>query len=196
MKIVCFGDSLTEGDYGTDKHGVSNVQSENYPFFLSKILNCEVENYGVCGITSSQCLDLYNEKKPDISDADIILVMLGTNGGLSPVDDTECNKDYEILVQKIRNDASKATVFLITPPHCTNDPKKVNYGYKENVDNAVAFVRNYCKRTNTNLIDLATCKDFCAETEDIMQPNDGLHFGKTGYETMAKFIADKLKCFL
>lgn len=38
MKIICFGDNLTEGDYGTDKHGVSNVQSENYPFFLSQKL--------------------------------------------------------------------------------------------------------------------------------------------------------------
>ena len=34
--------------------------------------------------------------------------------------------------------------------------------------------------------------DICAETEDIMQPNDELHFGKVGCETMAKFIAGEI----
>ncbi len=195
MKIACFGDSLTHGDYGTDRRGVGDVKKENYPFFLSQILNAEIDNYGLCGITSSGCLSLYNDKKPDICDMDIVLIMLGTNGGLSVTEDTECNRDYITLVKKIEKDAPKAEIFLITPPHCTNDPKKVNYGYKERVDSAVAFVRDYCKKTGTKMIDLATCEEFCAENEDIMQPNDGLHFGKIGYQTMAKFIADELAKF-
>lgn len=37
MKIVCLGDSLTEGDYGTDTAGIGDVRAENYPYFLAKI---------------------------------------------------------------------------------------------------------------------------------------------------------------
>ena len=32
-----------------------------------------------------------------------------------------------------------------------------------------------------------------ADTEAVMQPNDGLHFGEEGYRTLAKFFAERLR---
>lgn len=45
MKIICVGDSIT---YGL---GSSNNSEINYPKILSKLLNCQVDNYGVSGST-------------------------------------------------------------------------------------------------------------------------------------------------
>ena len=74
----------------------------------------------------------------------------------------------------------------------TVDPAWSNCGYALQVEKAVAFVRALAEETATALIETALCPDFTAENEAVMQPNDGLHFGRTGYETLAKFIADAL----
>ena len=94
MKIVCMGDSLTEGDYGYKIHGVANIHEENYPHFLAKITGAKVLNYGKCGFTSLDYIGFFNENDLDLTDADIIIIMLGTNGGLSVNEETKENKAY------------------------------------------------------------------------------------------------------
>lgn len=50
MKIVCIGDSLTEGDYGVfGKSGIADVRSKNYPFFLAQSAKAAVINHGHYG---------------------------------------------------------------------------------------------------------------------------------------------------
>ena len=71
-KIVCIGDSLTEGDYGIfGKKGIKNVNEKNYPYYLAKLLpDAEILNCGVCGITPSLYLSHYKKGKTDVSGAD------------------------------------------------------------------------------------------------------------------------------
>ena len=57
----------------------------------------------------------------------------------------------------------------------------------------MAFVRKIAAEMDFPIIETALCPDFTAENEPVYQPNDGLHFGETGYETLAKFIANALK---
>ncbi len=197
MIIACLGDSLTEGDYGVwGKSGIANVQDKNYPYFLSKILGAEVRNFGKCGYTATSYLNYYSKGNVAVSDADVIIIMLGTNGGHDEAKETQGNKDYKDLIELCKKDAPNATIILCTPPHTTENPAYSNYGYAPQVEKAVAFVRSLAKEKNLGMIDVALCDKFNENNEDIMQPNDGLHFSQTGYRTLAEYIAEGLKNIL
>lgn len=192
--ICCLGDSLTEGDYGIfGKSGIANVQPEGYPYFLDKITGCTVKNFGKSGYTATSYLDHYRAGHVDLQGADTVIIMLGTNGGLDPERETQGNRDFRELLSLCRRDAPNAAIYLCTPPHVTVNPAYSNCGYAPQVEKAVAFVRKTAKEMELKLIETALCPEFTAENEQVMQPNDGLHFGRTGYETLAKFIAQALK---
>lgn len=194
MKIVCIGDSLTEGDHGVfGSNWGGNIKAENYPFFLSQILGVEVVNCGKCGFRSSDYLKYYQDGNATVTGADAVIVMLGTNGGMEPDADTPDNTAYEKLLKLIKTDAPQAKIVLCTPPHATENPASPTYGHAPQVKQAVKYVRSLCEKQGYPLIDLATCPEFTAENEPIMQPNDGLHYGEAGYKVMAQFIADGLK---
>ena len=192
--ICCLGDSLTEGDYGVfGASGIANVQPKGYPWFLQQLTGNTVKNFGKCGYRTSDFLRYYREGNVELTGADTVIIMLGTNGGLDPERDTVDNDAFRQLLALCRQDAPEAKIYLCTPPHVTSDPRWSNCGYAPQVEKAVAFVRLLAAETATSIIETALCPDFTAENEDIMQPNDGLHFGETGYETLANFIAKALK---
>lgn len=197
MTICCIGDSLTEGDYGVfGKSGIANIHKENYPYFLSIISGHTVKNFGKCGFTSTSYLDYYNKGNVDVKNADIILVMLGTNGGLSDTEDTAGNADYNTLLEQLRTDSDGAKIVLMTPPNATVNPKYSNCGYNDRVKAAVGFVRRHASKNGYSLIDLAGYSEFCAENEEKYQSNDGLHFVKEGYKKMAEFVNFELNKIL
>lgn len=192
--VICIGDSLTEGDYGIKgKRGIANVQEKGYPYFLERIMDCEARNFGKCGYTSVSYLKYYKEGNVKLCGADAIIVMLGSNGALDPDNECEGNADYRELIALLRHDAPGAKIFLCTPPHVTENPEYSNCGYADRVGKAVRWVRTYAKEEGLDLIDTANAPAFTAETEHIMQPNDGLHFGEEGYKALAEFIAEYLK---
>ena len=193
MVISCIGDSLTEGDYGVfGKSGIANVHKENYPYFLAQLTGAEVRNFGKCGFTSTSYRKYYEDGNVDIKGSDAVIVMLGTNGGLDPENETDGDRDFDILIKKIQNDVPTAKIVLCTPPHATKNRKYSNFGYAGRVEKAVSFVRNYALKQNYKMIDVARCPDFNDDTESIMQPNDGLHFCREGYKKLAEFIAANL----
>ena len=194
MVISCIGDSLTEGDYRIfGKSGIANVQKENYPYFLAELTGAKVRNFGKCGFTSTSYRKYYEEGTVNIKGSDIVIIMLGTNGGLDPDVETDGNRDYDILVKMCRRDAPKAEIYLCTPPHATKNRNYSNYGFAARVEKAVRFVRKYASEYGLKTIEVAECPDFNDDTESIMQPNDGLHFGAAGYKKLAEFIASNLQ---
>ena len=195
MKTVCcLGDSLTEGDYGIfGKSGIANIQPKGYPWFLRELTGWEVRNFGKCGYNATTYLNHYLAGNVDLSGADTVIIMLGTNGGLDPEEETQGNRDFRQLLSLCRRDAPAAQIYLCTPPHVTEDHFWSNCGYAPQVKKAVAFVRKIAAEMDFPLIETALCPDFTAENEPVYQPNDGLHFGEKGYETLAKFIANALQ---
>ncbi len=181
MKICCLGDSLTEGDYGIPgKRCIPNVQPENYPFFLKQISGAEVLNFGKSGANTVSYLEYYATGTVSLQGADLIILMLGTNGGLDDTQNTPGNEAYTALIAVCRRDAPQAEIVLCTPPHATRNPRMSNYGYAPAVEKAVRYVRLLAVKENLPLIELAQCPDFTDDTEAVMQPNDGLHFTQTG----------------
>ncbi len=196
MIISCIGDSLTEGDYGIrGVRGKANVQKENYPYFLAQKLGVKVKNYGKCGYRSTTYLAYYKKDNINVEDSDIIILMLGTNGGQEPNDpDAPENVAYDALVKTLQADAPmSAKLVLCTPPHATENPEYSNCGYAPQVKKAVEFVRAYAAAENLPLIETAKCPAFVAENEHIYQANDGLHFIEAGYIVLADYIGDALK---
>ncbi len=193
MLIACLGDSLTEGDYGVfGKSGIANVQEKNYPYFLAREANCQVKNFGRCGARASSYLEYYKEGNVDVKGADKILIMLGTNGGQDPSQDTVDNEAYRKLIKACRQDNPKAQIYLLTPPHVTENPEYSNCGYVLQVRMAQEFVRKLADTEKLPLIDVAGIPQFTAENESIYQANDGLHLVEKGYQVLADFVWNKL----
>ncbi len=191
MKIVCLGDSLTEGDYGWHQSGVPNIHPENYPYFLSQLTGAEVVNGGKCGYTVSAYLEHYKRGEISVNGADYVLIFLGTNGTLDPDEDVQGNRDYAELTARCAADAPQSEIILIAPPHATKIPDRVNFGCAPRVKKACAFLRRFAKENGLRLVTFDGI--FSAENEYEMQPFDGLHFGKEGYYRMAKHIADTVQ---
>lgn len=189
MIICCIGDSLTEGDYGVKgKRGIANVQEKGYPYFLAQLTGAEVRNFGRCGCQSRHMLAWYEEGILDLSGADRIVILLGTNGGQSAQGESENNDAYRALVRHILADQPQAQLYLCTPPNATTDPAYSNCGYAPQVAEAVGFVRRAAKEFGLPVIDLAASPRITPETEAVLQPNDGLHFSEAGYRTLAEEI--------
>jgi len=192
-EIVCIGDSLTEGDYGTPIQGVSSLRYENYPWYLGQLLDCRVVNQGQCGFDAAQYLDFFDTDRIDVSGADIILVMLGTNRGLTLLG-PENKASYQALLDRIRGQMKTgAALVLVTPPHATENPEKVNYGYAPAVENARAEVLALAAANGLPVIDAYAESPIQADREDVYQPVDGLHMGREGYQAFAGFIARQLQ---
>ncbi len=189
VTISCIGDSLTEGDYGIkNTRCVANVHKENYPYFLSLLTGGEVRNFGHCGFRSSNILEIFKQGYIDVTGSDIIIIMLGTNGGQTLEGNSEDDKAYIEIINLCKTQAKDAVIYICTPPHVTTNPMYSNCGYLPLVEPARGFVRKISKEFNLKLIELDKCDKFTDETEDIMQANDGLHFVEVGYRTLAEVI--------
>ena len=191
MRVLCIGDSLTEGDYGIrNTRCVPNVHKMNYPYFLSLTTGCETTNFGYCGYTSSLLLDVYKKENMSSKGYDIAIIILGTNGGLG--NDEQGNKDYDELVKLVLKQNPSIKLYICTCPHVTENSSFSNCGYIDRTKPANEFIRTYVKENNYNLIDLDQCPYFTEQTEFVMQPHDGLHFCEIGYYALAKFIRDNI----
>ncbi len=195
--ICCIGDSLTAGDYGVlNMTGIANVQEKNYPYFLKQLTKCEVRNYGYCGAKASDILWVFNQGRIDVSNANIIIILLGTNGGNTPEGNSKSDLAYKEIIKRCQAQSPRAEIFLCTPPHATTDPKRSNFGFYENTKNAAIFVKNLAKTLHLHEIDLFNDDTFNSDNESIMQPNDGLHFSEVGYQELARIIYQNIKKFL
>lgn len=187
-KIACFGDSLTEGDYGY-RYGIGYIFGYNFPFFLARELGCHVDNYGVCGATSSQALGDFTAGRCPVSDADVITVMLGTNRGL----DGKLGEDYLSLLDGIEAQKKPgAKIVLITPPHVTSDPRRRSDDLHLAIAKAAGIVRRIAAERGLDLIDALVYGPLQDGNEEILQSNDGVHMTEQGYRAFASFIRQQL----
>lgn len=197
MKVFCIGDSLTEGDYGVNgKRGIANIRKENYPYFLARNTGWTVINLGKCGFRADTYLNYYKQVNIEIADADVIVIMLGTNGGNDPYENTPCNEAYRELIKLLKKDAPCAVIILCTPPHATENRNFSNFGYLPQIQKAVEFVSILSAEEDLPLIDVYNCGYFTSESEEIMQPNDGLHFCEDGYKILANVIERGIKSIM
>ena len=188
VKIACIGDSLTEGDYGGKSSGTMNIHTRSWSYFMQNELGCDMQNYGKCGASASSLLSTYKSGKLDVSDADIILLWVGSNGGLSG----EHGSAYKELVGLLENDKKEgAVIVLVVPPN--RDPSS---GSVENVKSAQATVQELNKMKGYRMVDLFADSDVQVEMLSIYQPHDGVHLSEAGYHEIADFITESIRDLL
>ena len=106
MKILCFGDSNT---WGYDPRGYFGGQYEDpWPELLARKLGCTVLNWGENG------REIPGEGMAFPADADLLILMLGTNDLLQSKTPEETCEKLERFLESLMPDRHR--ILLIAPP--------------------------------------------------------------------------------
>lgn len=190
-KVLFIGDSLTQGDYGSEPEGTLNLHKWTYPYYYGKITNCEIYNKGMSGATAVSYLNSVLSTIDTTKDYDAIYIFLGTNGGLGgdKTDPTTQLGAYYSIVNWCKTTFPKAHIFLLNFPF-----------NKKGADWTVAnsqVVASIASDLNVNLIDVMNKSPFTRENGNIYRPvgydpvtnpYGNLHFGRYGYLTLAQVV--------
>lgn len=204
LNIVCIGDSLTEGDLGADPYAsAQNITPYNYPYWMCRYLDCIVTNKGKSGYTTIQAWENVVQNI-DFTGVNTIIIMLGSNGGLTDTIDTDCpdntpytqyantnTGDYCKIIEYTMEQAPNTQIILCTPPHIS----KIRGNKRTTTIQAAAVVRKIADRYELPLIDMMLRAGFNDWNESIYQPVDGLHFSVDGYKHMGTFIGSQVKSY-
>lgn len=118
IRVACVGDSITYG------HGIQNWRENNYPVQLGRILGDSycVANFGVSGSTAQDSGDKPYRKqkmyKESLAfDADIIIIMLGSNDSKAENrnDIQSFKKQYLSLIKSYTENNKNAKIILCSP---------------------------------------------------------------------------------
>lgn len=207
LKIACVGDSLTEGDYGSEPEGTMNIGADTYPTYLHRQLGSDVKNYGKCGYSASMYWSskvqtiAWSTEKPQV-----VVIMLGVNGGLTDTLDVDVEPydnytDYANtntgcyckIIEYINEQlAGKSQIILCKTPYVDSNRRPV---YAERAAQANLVIPKIAARYNLPVIDTTELGLSFLNTH-VLQPIDGLHFGKFGYSRLGTFIGSQIKKLL
>lgn len=199
LNIFCIGDSLTRGVID------SNVQviKESYPYWVGEILNSTIINAGYPG---GQTTTWWNDKKTaygvPTKETDVILIMFGTNGGLTEdtlSTDVEPYSSYEeyadtgvgcmckIIEWCMEQTENHAQIILMTPPLASPSANKNSVITATN-----PVVKAIAQRYALPVIDVCYECGMNTFNGDVFRSNDGLHFNAKGYHKLGSFIAHRI----
>lgn len=195
--VLCIGDSLTKGQYWGGDSPI-NIK-ETYPFYLGKMLNANVTNSGVSGITTLNWYE--NESSKYIySDYDTFIVFLGTNGGLTDtLDDDVVGTNYEEyadtntgcyckIIEKIKNQNPNAFIILINL-YSTSGSETAS------LDNSNITINKIAEKYNLKVIDIKNTElgdRYNTLYHPQYQGSSNIHFGKIGNLELAKLVNDNI----
>ncbi len=218
-KIICCGDSLTRGDYGSNPPGTQNNHDRNYPYFLAERLGVKVSygstkskviNLGVDGATPKSWYSKFkrnqslfkfkNVKNP------IVIMMFGTNGDFSDTVVTDTNYSsynqynktsvgyYCREIEEINKlSGNRAKIFLCLAPYVNNN---VQPSYAQNVLISNSIIPQIANKYNLPIINTYSELGISNINSHFYQPNDGIHYNEEGYKRLGDLIYSKIKDFL
>ena len=195
--IVCIGDSLTEGDYGSNPAGTMNVHAENYPYFLAEITGANVKNAGRCGYSAELYYNNQLSKVALSEETDLVLIMLGTNNGLTDSIDADTSATHyssyaktqtgyyaRIIETCMERTNGRAQIILMTPPVTTQRNRT-------SLETTVSVIKKFGEKYGLPVIDNYYACGITYENIGGYMPIDELHCGYTGYKLLANYIASR-----
>ncbi|MCT1185770.1 SGNH/GDSL hydrolase family protein [Lactococcus lactis] len=201
LHCAFIGDSLTEGDYGS-VGGTINLQPLNYPYYFKAITGWTGTNFGKSGFTTKNVWDNIVKTMNLSIKYNVVIIMLGTNAGLTDTLDVDCvGDDYTLyaatqtgsyckIIERIMLNCPTAQIFLCTPPY--NDKT----GKKEYIVDTGNVVKKIAARYNLQLIDVYAGLGVNKLNKNVFLPIDRLHFGQYGYQKLGIFFASQIKSAL
>lgn len=202
--LLCIGDSLTQGDYGSNPPGTMNIKSENYPYYLSKYLNKFVEvgvtNAGKCGYNATGYWEKMI-KTISMGNTRTIVIMLGTNGYLTDTIEADTTitsgQTYEnysnthtgnyckIIEYCLEQTNNLAQIFLVTPP-------KNSQRVEASMLTTVEVIKKIGEKYSLPVIDGYNGFGISPTNFSTMLPIDGLHGSKLAYKKIATYIGSNI----
>ena len=188
IKIAAVGDSLTYG------YGLENRHQDAYPSILLELLGShyQVANYGMSGrsLLSTSDYPYLNEKNAQQSlesDADIVIIMIGSNDSRAAYWNKEqFIKEYRDLVKGYIKLPSQPDVFIVAPPHVPTS----RFGLNNEVirDEIQQIVEDVVTELGVHFINLYPITEGHPEYY-----SDGLHLTPLGNRVIAKAIFSALR---
>ena len=188
IKVAAVGDSLTYG------YGLENRREEAYPSVLLDLLGShyQVSNYGMSGrsLLSTSDYPYLQEKNAQASlqsDADIVIIMIGSNDSRAAYWNKEqFIKEYRDFVKCYIKLPSQPDVFIVAPPHVPTS----RFGLNNEVirDEIQQIVEDVAAELGVHFINLYPVTEGHPEYY-----SDGLHLTPLGNRVIAKAIFSALR---
>ena len=198
-KILCIGDSLTAGVYSNE----TTPREENYPYFMKRIISNESINAGFPGYSTSMIWDQNKLQSVDFTDVKHIIIMLGTNGGLTDTLETDVYAyddyhDYATtktgcyckIIEYCMEQAPTAHIYLCTTPFF-DKIRKPNYAPPTTPD-ANIVIPKIAEFYGLRVFDVRNGLGVNSKNTNTIQL-DGLHGQKEFYERLGTFIGSQLR---
>ena len=174
MKILCFGDSNTYG-YDPRSYIGSQYDAENrWVDVLAAIKGHETVNRGMNG----RCIP---KDGIDLGDADLALIMLGSNDLLQGADVDTVTARMEAFLLKL----DMPRVVLLAPPQMKDGEWVWKTALIRDSKALIASYKALAARLGVKFIDTSGW--------DIDLTFDGVHFSEKGHRTFAAKLAEELK---
>lgn len=192
ISVACVGDSLTFG------MGTESPETQSYPARLGGIegkYHFIAERYGHSGATveSDNMLAFAStdEFKASMNtQAEIVLLMLGTNDTIFSKTFEDFSDSYRTMVQTYLDLPCKPRVILMLPPHFFSDNSFMTEAIKK-LDDVIRQEKTIAEELGLSVIDVYSLTEGRFELSA-----DGVHFTPEGYEILAKFVYDELSAIL
>lgn len=186
MKLLLTGDSIFAR---SENHSVPEINFQLQKLHPYRIYNTAISGINSGGLALSLSNLVFNQPK-----CDYLIILVGTNDLAvhKQVPLQQFEKNLELIASSIIWLYYPGKVILVTPPAVDENKQKVrsNLLVKEysNIIKKVASTYDF------SFIDLASAMQLTKNFPEIFngKQNDGLHFGVTGYELLAKLIVQKL----
>ncbi len=202
VKIACLGDSITEGS-NLDK--MENYKQYSYPSLLKNILHAEeVYNLGIGGSSYGRYWDnaFVDRYKEIPQDADIILVMGGTNDGFA-ASEKELGSlgekkprtfygDVDELMRGLKKDYPEAKIIFATPlPNVLHDYLRNQRSYLLPQSVYADAVKELAGQYGIDVIDLYNSNLLDTHDAQVISTYmpDGVHGNPAGYQVLAEHMA-------
>lgn len=205
VKIACLGDSVTAGSNLSE---LESYETMSYPYQLGEILNAgEVVNLGIGGSSigrywENAFVDRYGSIP---ADADIIIVMGGTNdgfcasekelGSLEERGQRTFAGDLDELLQKLKTDYPEAEIVLATPlSNVLHDMLRRDRSFLLPQSAFVKIMNQLAEEYGVPVIDLYNANLLNTHDAAVIHSfmPDGVHGNETGYRVLAEHFAAEL----
>ena len=203
MVINFLGDSITEGC------GASRYENGFVPL-IEKLLNCQVNNYGIGGTRIAKQLTPSLDPKWDLDfgsrvkeldpNADLTFVFGGTNdfghgdapiGNISDTEPTTFCGAMNNLIKELLKKFKKEQIVFILPIYRFNDddPLGDHYRYKPTMplQGYRDLMTEIISRYNIEVLDI---KDLVGKPKDTKYFDDGLHPNDAGHRKITEILAN------
>ena len=194
MKIICHGDSLTEG--------IDIERAYRWSSLLGNHLNCDVINHGIGGDTTAGMLSRFSfevlQHRPDV-----VIILGGTNDLWWDLDTNIILANIASMVCQARHYGIAPVIGLPLPAWVERlelqnwEPPAKGYQYLDQcIQNLVSELKRQSHEWETPLLDFHDL--FFNDKKELITDyflDDGLHANRKGHLLMGKRAAQQFKEF-